>query len=198
MAQGLQHTTDEVLWHLYRQGNEAALAVIYERYVKSLYAYGRKFNTETALVKDCIQDLFADLLSKPHSVSQTPNVRNYLMKSLRRRILAVGSKHTFGEVPDDYAFGLIPSYEQELIQAQSDGEEIRQVQEAIQKLTRRQQEIIYLKFYHDLDNHSIAEVMSLTYQAVCNLISKAIKAIRDLLTSSTAMLALYYLSGGLD
>lgn len=193
MAQGLLDFTDEVLWNLYRQGNEAALAVIYERYVKGLYAYGRKFNAEAALVKDCIQDLFADLLSKPQSVSQTPHVRNYLMKALRRKILAASGRDTFVKVPDDYEFGLTPSHEQELIQDQAAAEEIRQVQEAVRKLTRRQQEIIYLKFYHDLDNHSIAEVMSLTYQAVCNLISKAIKAIRDLLTNSPALLLLYYL-----
>ncbi|GAB3172757.1 RNA polymerase sigma factor [Telluribacter humicola] len=198
MTQDLRYSTDEVLWNLYRQGNEAALAVIYERYVKRLYAYGRKFGAETALVKDCIQDLFADLLSKPQSISQTPSVRNYLMKALRRKILAASNKYAFVELPDDYQFGLIPSYEQELIQAQAATDDSRQVQEAIRKLTRRQQEIIYLKFYHDLDNHSIAEIMSLTYQAVCNLISKAIKAIRDLLTGSTAMLVLYYLSADIS
>ncbi|HEV7350602.1 sigma-70 family RNA polymerase sigma factor [Telluribacter sp.] len=198
MKNGLPQLTDEALWNLYRQGNEAALAVVYERYVKRLYAYGRKFGAEAGLVKDCIQDLFAELLSKPQAVSQTPSVQNYLLKALRRKLLAKSRKSLSGHVflsadPDEYLFELIPSPEQELIIAQTAQEDCRRVQEAIGKLTKRQQEIIYLKFYHDLDNHSIAEVMSLTYQAVCNLVSKAVKAIRKVLSNPATLLALLHL-----
>jgi RNA polymerase sigma factor (sigma-70 family) len=186
---------DEVLWSQYRQGNEGALGLIYNRYVKRLYAYGRKFNADQALVKDCIQDLFAELLSKPQSLSETPSVKNYLMKSLRRKLMAHRPQHAwYSEVPDEYEFGLVPPYEQELIIEQVAQENAKLVQEAIRQLTPRQQEIIYLKFYHDLDNHAIAEVMSLTYQAVCNLISKAVRAIRDLLAHPPAGLLLLFLA----
>lgn len=163
-------------------GDQGALAVLYDRHVQKLYAYGRKFSANSDQVKDCLQDLFSDLLQKPTSVSETASVKNYLMKALRRRLLTESQRRPFWSINDDYAFDLLPSAEYQLIAVESRAEEETKIKKAIARLTKRQQEIVYLKFYHDLDNQSIAEIMSLTYQAVCNLISRALKAMREILT----------------
>ncbi|RRB06556.1 RNA polymerase sigma factor [Larkinella rosea] len=182
--------SDEELWSIYRTGNQQALSFIYSRHVKPLYAYGRKFNADGDLVKDCIQDLFSELMQKSATVSETASVKNYLMKSLRRKLLAESQKRVFWPLSADYAFELIPSMEEQMIETQMSQEATSQVRKAVAQLTNRQQEIIYLKFYHDLDNQSIAEVMSLTYPAVCNLISKSLKSIRTILANSLFLLFL--------
>lgn len=182
--------SDEQLWSLFRTGNQEALSFIYHRHVKPLYAYGRKFNPDADVVKDCIQDLFCELIQKPASVSETASVKNYLMKSLRRKLLAESRKRVLWPLADDYAFEFSSSIETQLIEIQVSQEEAENVRNAIAQLTKRQQEIIYLKFYHNLDNQSIAEVMTLTYPAVCNLISKALKSIRGILTNSLLLLLL--------
>lgn len=182
--------SDEQLWAIYRTGNQEALSIIYARFVKSLYAYGRKFNPDGDVVKDCIQDLFSELMQKSASVSETASVKNYLMKSLRRKLLAESQKRVLWSLSADYTFELIPSIEDQWIESQVSQEAVEQVRKAITQLTNRQQEIIYLKFYHDLDNQAIAEVMSLTYPAVCNLISKSLKSIRTILANSILLFLL--------
>ncbi len=184
--------TDEQLWSRFRAGDHESLAILYERHVRSLFAYGRKFSSDNDTVKDCLQDLFSSLLHKPGSVSETSSVKNYLMKALRNRLLAENKRRPFWTITEDYAFDFTPSIEQHLVEEQATQETTASVQKAITQLTNRQQEIIYLKFYHDLDNSSIAEIMSLTYQAVCNLISKALKSIREILSGklTTALLLL--------
>lgn len=176
------YSTDEQLWNQFRAGEPEALACLYDRYVQKLYGYGRKFSAESEVVKDCIQDLFSDLLSRPQRLSDTPSVKNYLMKALRHRLINHSHRRPFWNLTDEYAFELIPSAEALVIVDQATLETQQTIRRAVAQLTKRQQEIVYLKFYHDLDNQAIAEVMSLTYQAVCNLISRALKAIRDILT----------------
>lgn len=105
------------------------------------------------------------------------------MKALRNRLLTVRKQQSLWTITDEYLFDLIPSIEQELIENEANQEVVTSVQKAIALLTNRQQEIIYLKFYHNLDNQSIGETMDLTYQAVCNLISRALKSIREILSS---------------
>ena len=46
-------------------------------------------------------------------------------------------------------------------------------------LTKRQQEIIYLRFFENLDNESIAQVMSISKQSVANLLYRAIQELKD-------------------
>ena len=174
--------TDEQLWSRFRGGDHDSLAVLYERHVRPLFAYGRKFSSDSDTVKDCLQDLFSNLLHKPKAVSETNSVKNYLMKALRNRLLTEHKRRPFWTITEDYAFDFSPSIEQHLVDEQATQETTARVQKAITQLTNRQQEIIYLKFYHDLDNSSIGEIMSLTYQAVCNLISRALKSIREILS----------------
>lgn len=176
--------TDEQLWSRFRGGDYDSLAVLYERHVRTLFAYGRKFSGDSDTVKDCLQDLFSGLLHKPKAVSETNSVKNYLMKALRNRLLTEHKRRLFWTITEDYAFDFIPSIEQHLVDEQATQETTARVQKAIRQLTNRQQEIIYLKFYHDLDNNSIGEIMSLTYQAVCNLISRALKSIREILSGN--------------
>ena len=52
---------------------------------------------------------------------------------------------------------------------------------ALEGLTKRQQEILYLKYYNDLDYHAIGEIMDLNYQSARNLAFRALEALRALL-----------------
>jgi RNA polymerase sigma factor (sigma-70 family) len=50
--------------------------------------------------------------------------------------------------------------------------------EALSKLSPRQKEVVYLKFYENLSYHEITELTSLNYQSVRNYIHQAIQALR--------------------
>lgn len=58
-------------------------------------------------------------------------------------------------------------------------------------LSNRQREIIYLRFYQNLDYEEISEVMNINYQASRNLLSHAIKVLRQLEVPIFLMIALF-------
>src|SRR5690625_6672265 len=53
------------------------------------------------------------------------------------------------------------------------------LQQALNQLTPRQKEVIYLRFYHGLTNPEISGVMDINDQCVRNLLSGAIKRLRQ-------------------
>jgi RNA polymerase sigma factor (sigma-70 family) len=54
----------------------------------------------------------------------------------------------------------------------------RKMRKVLAGLTRRQQEVIYLRFYMDADIEEIAEIMSLNKQSVYNLLHDAFRKLR--------------------
>ena len=52
----------------------------------------------------------------------------------------------------------------------------KKIFDAFEKLSPRQKEIIYLKFYHNLSYEAVSEIMDINYQAARNLLSQAIAA----------------------
>jgi RNA polymerase sigma factor (sigma-70 family) len=47
-------------------------------------------------------------------------------------------------------------------------------------LSKREKEVIYLKYYQYLDNGQIAELMSISRQSVYNLLHEAIRKLKEL------------------
>jgi DNA-directed RNA polymerase specialized sigma24 family protein len=60
-------------------------------------------------------------------------------------------------------------------------------------LPPRQREAIHLKFYQELSNQQIAEVMGVNYQSVINFIQKALQNLENSLSISPLSQRLYSL-----
>ena len=71
------------------------------------------------------------------------------------------------------------SKEHEWINEEESLENTRLLKSAMQWLTRRQREAIILRFYNNLDSGQIAEVMGISVEGVHNLVSKAIRLLRE-------------------
>ena len=56
-----------------------------------------------------------------------------------------------------------------------------ELRRAIDGLTKRQRESVYLKFFQGLTNHATAEVMGLSEASVNTLVSQSVKALRQAL-----------------
>jgi DNA-directed RNA polymerase specialized sigma24 family protein len=78
--------SDSEIWKDFKSGEEEAFCILYDTYFSILCTCGRKFTLDEQLVKDCVQDQFVELISKREKLSDTDNVRFYLIRSLRRRI----------------------------------------------------------------------------------------------------------------
>jgi RNA polymerase sigma factor (sigma-70 family) len=110
------------------------------------------------------------------------SIKFYLLKSFRRhviRTLTANNKHIDkNHLLENYEFEKVASYEKDLIENQTCIEQQEHLQHALNRLSPRQKEVVYLKFYENMSYHEITELTSLNYQSVRNYIHQAIQALR--------------------
>jgi RNA polymerase sigma factor (sigma-70 family) len=81
----------------------------------------------------------------------------------------------------EHPFEITYSHEDFLIAQQVTEETRLKVIEALNKLTVRQRETIYLRYFEDFDFETIAIIMEMNVQSVRNLLFRGMKVLRDLL-----------------
>ncbi|MET6997102.1 RNA polymerase sigma factor [Chitinophaga defluvii] len=187
-------SSQEELWQRFRHGSRDALAAIYWSNIDDLYNYGLHFCGDKERVKDCLQDLFQDLWqSREHLCETLQNIRYYLLSCLRRKLLRALQKERRWRKESDtipFEFELTPPHEYTIIQDEARKEQWQQLHLALSKLSRRQREAIYLRFFQNLSYQQVADIMSMRVDSVYNIISKAIGEMKKTLTLPLILLLL--------
>ncbi|MCC5931260.1 MAG: sigma-70 family RNA polymerase sigma factor [Cyclobacteriaceae bacterium] len=189
----LQKLPDLEVWKRFRNGDEAAFTFIYYNHFASLCRYGSQFIRQKELVKDHIHDLFIELSDQRRKLSDTNSIKFYLMKSLKNRMLAAKTKSpAFSEEETDfngYNFEITFSIEHNIIKDQAIEERNQKLNAAIQKLSKRQREIIYYYYFEDLSLEEIMQLMdSGNVKSLQNLLYRAIHQLREYVNIKLAML----------
>ncbi len=173
--------TDETLWQSLRDGEVKALEMIYKREVDHLYSYAVRFTRDEDMVMDAIQDTFEELWNKRKNVSHQVTIRPYLMTAVRRRVLYIlKSRKKILEVSDfEVDFAEIDNREKQWIKSEETKETHHKLHQSMEFLSARQKEALYLKFFQNLSYEEICSIMDINYQSVRNLISQALKKIKE-------------------
>ena len=169
---------DILLWESFREGDRKAFATLFRTHYELLCRYGGKFTTDPNLLEDCIQELFIELW-QAKTRTTVISVRAYLLKSLKYKILKAYRKSR-DVVPigdDETPFEL--SHESFLIAGEEDAEKKRLLLKALEQLSGRQKEIIYLKYYQNLSYAEVSEIMNINYQVARNLLYQAIRSLKN-------------------
>jgi len=168
-------------WDRFKNGDDFALSSIYSGNAELLYQYGLKFTANRDLIEDTIHDLFLDLMRNRKTIGRTEHIRFYLMKSFRRKLIRKLKRELqYGDDPfSEIQFGIRYSIEQDLISEETENDRIRRLFSAIEQLSPRQKEAIYLKFNKELDYDEISEVLGMGIEASRNLIYRAIKSLKE-------------------
>jgi len=171
------------LWMEIREGSEEALAKLFCSYYSHLFNYGFKIVSKEALVKDAIQELFLTLWNKRNQINEAYSVKSYLFHSLRRILLRTVSKQKNrtdrNRTYVDNFFEEIYNIEELMIHFETERNKKQQLAEAIDSLSKRQKEAIFLKFFEGLSNREIATVMEINRQSVYNHVSSAIRKLQN-------------------
>jgi RNA polymerase sigma factor (sigma-70 family) len=172
------------LWEAFRGGEARALAALFDSYYEALYHYGLKLTGDEELVKDCIQNLFQKLWRRREGLRTVQVVKAYLFKALRRHLgdetkLLRQQVAVLPAYSD--SFEVTYSHEEFLIAQQVDAEQSARLLAALNRLSKRQREALYLKFFDGFSYERIAEVMSLNTQSVRNLVFNALQILRKVL-----------------
>lgn len=186
---------DVEIWARFKDGDNRALTTIYSENAPKLYRYGLKLTTNHSAVEDGIQDLFSDLIKNRKNLGDTDNIQFYLIKSFKRRLHRQLQKEKRYEVQNDnegLVFEITYSIEQTIILEESSNQKLFFLRKALNDLTPRQKEAIYLKFTEGLEYGEIAEIMEIGIEGCRNLIYRSIKSLKDAIRVNTTIL-LYFL-----
>jgi len=173
------HTQDIALWESFKDGDKESFRELFRKYYSSLYLYGYKITQDKELLEDCIQDLFTELWLSP-SKTQVKSVKAYLLKSLQYKVLKGLQKRSKLLLSDEdpSAPGFEISHDNMMILREDQQDNGNKIKSAMSQLSRRQQEIIYLRFFQNLSYEEISDVMDINYQVARNLLYQSIKALR--------------------
>jgi len=170
-------------WGQMAVGDKDAFMTLYQSHYQALFCYGFSLSTDRELTKDCIQEMFLEIWNTRYSLNKdVKNVQSYLFTWLRRKIsreLSRLAKEKFSDdLKQEFPF-IESSYEELLIAFQQSEEKKEQLRAALKKLTKKQLEIVKMKFFENLSYRTIATQTSLTPRTVYNLIYEAIRHLRE-------------------
>ncbi|MCK9412908.1 MAG: sigma-70 family RNA polymerase sigma factor [Prolixibacteraceae bacterium] len=185
---------DVDIWSRFRMGDNDALSLIYSENSKKLYLFGSKLTPNHTIIEDSIQDLFSDLVRNRRKLGDTDNINFYLLKSFKRKLLRQLQKEKRYELNDkheNFVFDITYSIENEIINKDSTTTRLHQLHKALNELSPRQKEAIYLRFTEELEYAEIAEILEMSIEACRNLIYRAIKSLKESIQGNFSVILVY-------
>ncbi len=175
--------SEQELWIAFQQGEEEAYTILYKRHIKAMYRYGMSLiPVSEAFVLDCIHDVFTEIWIKRERLTIPDNVRHYLLRSLKNRILHLLKRKERPSQPlsqDDFDdLWPEPSAEEIFLEKESSANNEALVRKLIIQLPHRQQEALRLRFVENLDYGQIADMLSVNRQSAQNLVFRAVDKLR--------------------
>ena len=170
------------LWENFIKGNKEAFSKLYQKYYYILYNYGFYLINNEELVKDSMQEMFFNLWKNKDKLPIPTSIKGYLFKAFKNKLLDTAkkdSKFTYEEdVSLKYDTQRDESYESRLISELTSEENQYRLEQAINQLTKRQKEAVFLRFFENLSYPEIAKILSIGIDAVYVLISRAVDVLR--------------------
>jgi len=193
----LSHDDEALLWRKFKNDDKDAFAMLYQKHIIQLIAYGSKLCPDRDQLKDQIQELFVELWNSRKNLTDTDSVRFYLLKALRYKLIRMEKsrqlltrirqleEHNEDTLSEDPIEASIVEKERH--------ESFRVLlKKAIGHLTLRQQEVIQLHFYQGLTHQQIARLLDMNYQSVSNLLYNALCRLKEQM--KIPILAIIFLS----
>lgn len=173
------------------KGDRQAFTSIYSTYVAGLYEYGMRILNDEDQVKDCIHDLFTKLWLNHKTIGHTDNIRFYLIGALRNTIFSYRIREDRLQKeellnPDEFVLDF--NAESDHIQKEESSAQTEKIRSALEQLTGRQKEIIYLKYFEEMDYEKISELMNLSVKGAYKLSARALDALKIILDTDKAMI----------
>lgn len=170
------------IWRNIITGNKSALKELYDLYRTDLVRYGYKINPDKQLIEDAIQETFISIWKYRDSVSVPASVKSYIIKAFRNHLINIiksRSNTTYTEESINFSFEI--GFDDKIIENEDANILSSKINTAINKLSNRQREIIYYRFYENLSFEEIGELMDMQTRATYKLMARAIAALKDIL-----------------
>lgn len=184
----------KIKWRRFIAGDKDAYSWIYKVYIQILFQYGKRFTSDTELIKDCIQEVFTKLYNNRTRLTIPDNIKLYLLISLKNCLInAIYQESHYERYNSEMvSFSLELTVEEQYVDNEYYQNQLKRIQKILALLTPRQKEIIYYRYIQELSFDEICVIMDMNYQSAQNLIQRSLKKIRD--TYGLAEVLLLFLS----
>lgn len=170
-------------WAQLRRGQRQGCAALFRTFYEDLYNYGLRLSRREQYVKDAIQDVFLTLWRTRDRLSTVTSVKAYLLSTLRRRLLRnLDRDRRRDDRNERYSAeqsAITFSQEEVLIRFEHTLAQQKAIVRALNALSGRQKEAIFLRYFNGLTNDEIADVLDVTNQSVRNYLYRARKTLRE-------------------
>ncbi len=148
-----------------------------------LLRYGVRLVQDEVEAEDSVQELFCYLYEKRTQLSIVTRVQPYLFLSYRRRLLQkVSEKRSFKELTEQSDKMMHLSREDLIIEEENQIQLSKYMGAILEEITPNQREVIYLRYYANLSNKEIAQVLSMRHQSILNILYRTFKKLRTLVS----------------
>lgn len=172
---------EQILWMAFLNGDQESYTKLYELFIRDMYRYGTSLvTTSDAFVLDCIHDVFTEIWAKRSRLSVPDNVKYYLLKALKTRIMHLLERKERSFKPlSEVDLQIFEPNDLEIIEelevANSRQERLKIL---IAQLPNRQQEALKLRFIENLNYNEIGDLLEVNTQSAKNLVFRAIEKLR--------------------
>ena len=163
------------------------IASTYNEYYETLYSYALHMGFDKQTAMDAIHDVFYKLCTHHSSLSEINNLKFYLIRSLKNRLIDIKrndresavSVSSQDEIQKALPFQLQVTVEDKLIMKEDAEEICRKVEAVLSRLTDHQREIVYMRYIKEQSYEEIAEIMQISIASCRNLISKSLTKLKE-------------------
>ncbi len=181
---------DKQLWQNILEGDQSAYQQLYFAWFKKFYTYGKKFSLDPLLIEDSIQEVFLLIWNKREKIAQLHSPNSYFFGAFRFILLdklRQAKRITAFNFEDETLF----LTEQATYDQENDPARVQKLKAALQSLTPRQREVIFLRFYEGLSYEEIANVLNITVKATYKIMARSLGSLKEqLLVSITTLMVL--------
>lgn len=174
-------------WIGFLEGDHAAFSKLYLKYHPKLLRYGLRLVQDEVEAEDSVQELFCYLYEKRGQLSVVTKVQPYLFLSYRRRLLQKVTEERSARNLLEFSEQMMQLSREDVIIEDETQQYLRKYMGSIlEEITPNQREVIYLRYYAELSNKEIAQVLSMRHQSILNILYRTFKKLRNIVTSRSA------------
>ena len=169
---------DVELLHMFRQGNEKALKIIYDRWHTGMVYFGNSFIADYTIVEDIIAELYVTLWNKRQNFDNLYAIRSFLFVSIRnasinhiKRMGRVNGAHDRIRYSSETVVDPTSRLSQQA--------NIKEIWDEVEKLPAARQKIFRMLFEEDMTTWEVARNLNISIDTVRVQKARAIKTIRE-------------------
>lgn len=183
--------SEHELLRLTAEGDEQAFKELFQQYWPQVYGTSLHLTHSTDTAKDLAQDIFLKIWSNRTNLFEVQNLGGYIYRLSKNTVLDHLRKRVFEPGNIDLLIDYFNLSDAESIQEKLEYKELEAtLQEAVNKLPDRIQEVFRLSRFEGLSHTEIAQKLNISVVTSKTYIVRALQAIREHLSSQSGMIVI--------